>query len=238
MAVGPLAQVMELQNPDYKCVRGGKFIVAGRNNSVKHVLKLGEDDVEQESKALVADVAIPNRVPNMPSFKVAVAAWKTPEERADMFENLVHQFGVRILAGEFHEDVNSMLDHMRKVCKINLAAWKPWKTSNRHFTISTSLIFVLGPIGESKPWAEPMEMCPRPVAPVTDYAVKNFRNMYRSLKKSHRKTVKAKDNTFGWPWIQKVRQTQSGFPWIRTHADTALPSDSEQLAIFAGGNAR
>ena len=231
---------MELQNPDYKCVRNGKFIIAGRNNSVSHVLKLADDDVEQESKKLVADVAVPNRCPNMPSCKVAVAAWKTPEERADMFENLVHQFGVRILAGEFHEDVNSMLDHMRKVCKINLAAWKPWKTSNTHFAISTSLIFVLGPIGGNKPWVEPMEMCAQlgTVVPVADYAVKDFSSMYTSLNKSHRKTVKAKDNTFGWPWIQKVRQTQSGFPWIRTHADTALPSDSEQLAIWAGGNAR
>ena len=73
-----------------------------------------------------------------------------------VLKELIQKHAVRILAGEFMEDVRRKMEEWRKSMKINVAAWKPWRVrpkstrGSMHWAMSTSLIFAIGTIQMNK----------------------------------------------------------------------------------------
>ena len=150
MAVGPLAQVIlnDLRDIDPPvsarlCIRRGQFIVAGRKSMVSNVAV-----VTESSNLLVVDIVLCRAHGSLKEFKLALTAGEQPM----VLKNLIQKHAVRILAGEFMEDVRSMVEEWRKSMKINVAAWKPWRVrpkstrGSMHWAMSTSLIFAIGTI--------------------------------------------------------------------------------------------
>ena len=154
MAVGPLAQVIlqdlrEISPPvsGRLCIRRGKFIVAGRKSMVSNVAV-----VDQSSNLLVVDIVLCRSHGTLKDFKLALTAGEQPM----VLKELIQKHAVRILAGEFREDVRDSMASWRNSMKINVAAWKPWRVSPKstrgsmHWAMSTSLIFAIGTIQSNK----------------------------------------------------------------------------------------
>ena len=85
---------------------------------------------------------------NALKLTVAVAAPHEPSGQFALPETIVTR-GVRILAGEVHEDLCSFMERIRHSCLINVVAWKPYRISKYLWVASSSVIFALGPIEEN-----------------------------------------------------------------------------------------
>ena len=127
----------------WSCQRHGKLIVAGLTDYVSNVATVFDKD----PNLLIVEVALAHDICPNGSIRVAVAAWG---KNVPLGRRMLQGLGVRILAGEFHEDVREVLARERQSCKINLVAWKPWRISKRHWAISTSRMFALGGIANNQ----------------------------------------------------------------------------------------
>ena len=113
-------------------------MVLGRAGIVTNVAILSQD-----SHLIVADIVLRQTTGGLKNFKVAVAAW---DSQAQPDWTKITSLAVRFLAGEFQTDVIEVLKRMRESCKVNVAAWKPGRIGHHAWSMSTSVIFAIGPV--------------------------------------------------------------------------------------------
>ena len=223
----------------WSCQRHGKLIVAGLTDYVSNVATVFDKD----PNLLIVEVALAHDICPNGSIRVAVAAWG---KNVPLGRRIVQGLGVRILAGEFHEDVREVLARERQSCKINLVAWKPWRISKTSWAISTSMMFVLGAIGKNQIlWDRPDQWEGLPsfaheLSSPTQFVVEtmgidlemmgeypadnnDWHELKHLLSTNFARPPRDKDVSYDWPWLWRISQQLAGF----------IPIHSQMMVISA-----
>jgi len=132
----------------FHCARHGRFLVGGKCPIVASV-----EIAFAYPNMLIANIVFNQARGNIFNITVAVAAphepWALQSLQFALPDTMVRR-GVRFLAVEVHGNISSFMEHTRAFCRINVAAWKPYRISRYSWVASSSVIFALGPSAENR----------------------------------------------------------------------------------------
>ena len=219
----------------FQCVVRYELIIAGRAGIVKEVEIKDFFNIAAGGPLLIAEVGFAVSVQQMLSVRVAIIGLPTMQVITPWgdFARTLERRSVRLLVGEFANQLVSALTDLRKVISVRACAVEPCVRHDDTYWLASSAMLVLGPVGSIKMLVDddtgrhkwtPLSETRGCGEQLEEPVEKRWKAMKHSLECEPFAGSEDEDESRGWPVIASVKQKQ---------ARTVL-EHTKKLSVFMG----